>query len=169
MGDAVPSADTQAHRDWRQGPPAERRRDRRLSPSRRNDHKARLYSHGAVGSHWHTSSSLPAISSRPTTSGRCRGPPETVLSQPAAVVSAQPPHGRLSRRNASYRSNSSSALPRFSSWHACEMSSSQVDQHNVIYAGRQWQQPPRTGKAVPAHIERDFFAETCVTAFRPAA
>ena len=39
----------------------------------------------------------------------------------------------------------------------------------VIHAGRQWQAPPRTAKAVPVHIQRRFFPETRITAFRLAA
>ena len=39
----------------------------------------------------------------------------------------------------------------------------------LIHAGREWQVPPRTAKAVPAHIERRFFPETRVTGFRLAA
>jgi len=37
-----------------------------------------------------------------------------------------------------------------------------------IHAGQHWQKPARTAKAVPAHIERCFFPETRVTAFRLA-
>jgi hypothetical protein len=37
-----------------------------------------------------------------------------------------------------------------------------------IHAGQHWQKPARTAKAVPAHIERRFFPETRVTAFRLA-
>ncbi len=40
---------------------------------------------------------------------------------------------------------------------------------DVIHAGQQWSVPPRTAKTVPAHIERRFFPETRVTAFRLAA
>jgi len=39
----------------------------------------------------------------------------------------------------------------------------------LIHAGQQWSQPPRTAKTVPAHIERRFFPETRITAFRLAA
>jgi len=39
---------------------------------------------------------------------------------------------------------------------------------DLIYAGDQWQKPPRTAKTVPAHIERRFFPETRATAFRLA-
>jgi len=37
-----------------------------------------------------------------------------------------------------------------------------------IHAGQHWQKPERTAKAVPDHIERRFFPETRVTAFRLA-
>jgi len=37
-----------------------------------------------------------------------------------------------------------------------------------IHAGQQWQKPARTAKAVPDHVERRFFPETRVTAFRLA-
>jgi transposase InsO family protein len=40
---------------------------------------------------------------------------------------------------------------------------------DVIHAGREWSAPPRTAKTVPAHIERRFFPETRITAFRLAA
>ena len=40
---------------------------------------------------------------------------------------------------------------------------------DVIHAGHHWQRPARTGKAIPAHIERRFFCETRITAFRLAA
>jgi len=39
---------------------------------------------------------------------------------------------------------------------------------DLIHAGHQWSPPPRTAKAVPAHIERRFFPETRITAFRLA-
>ena len=39
----------------------------------------------------------------------------------------------------------------------------------LIHAGQQWSPPPRTAKTVPAHIERRFFPETRITAFRLAA
>jgi len=39
----------------------------------------------------------------------------------------------------------------------------------LIHAGHQWSPPPRTAKTVPAHIERRFFSETRITAFRLAA
>ena len=39
----------------------------------------------------------------------------------------------------------------------------------LIHAGQQWSPPPRTAKTVPAHIERRFFPETGITAFRLAA
>ena len=38
----------------------------------------------------------------------------------------------------------------------------------LIHAGQHWQRPARTAKAIPAHIERRFFPETRVTAFRLA-
>jgi transposase InsO family protein len=38
-----------------------------------------------------------------------------------------------------------------------------------IHAGQEWQRPPRTAKAVPAHVERRFFPEVRVTGFRLAA
>jgi len=38
----------------------------------------------------------------------------------------------------------------------------------LIHAGQQWSAPARTAKTVPAHIERRFFPETRVTAFRLA-
>jgi len=37
-----------------------------------------------------------------------------------------------------------------------------------IHTGRHWQKPARTAKAVSDHIERRFFPETRVTAFRLA-
>ena len=39
----------------------------------------------------------------------------------------------------------------------------------VIHAGQQWSVPPKTAKALPAHIERRFFPETRIKAFRLAA
>jgi transposase InsO family protein len=39
----------------------------------------------------------------------------------------------------------------------------------LIHAGQQWSPPPRTAKTVPAHVERRFFPETRITAFRLAA
>ncbi len=38
----------------------------------------------------------------------------------------------------------------------------------LIHFGQEWQPPPRTAKAIPARIERRFFPETRVTAFRLA-
>ncbi len=40
---------------------------------------------------------------------------------------------------------------------------------DLIHAGQQWSVPPKTAKTVPAHIERRFFPETRITAFRLAA
>ena len=40
---------------------------------------------------------------------------------------------------------------------------------DLVHAGHQWSVPPKTAKTVPAHIERRFFPETRVTAFRLAA
>ena len=39
----------------------------------------------------------------------------------------------------------------------------------LIHAGQQWSVPPKTAKTVPANIERRFFPETRITAFRLAA
>jgi len=39
----------------------------------------------------------------------------------------------------------------------------------LIHARQQWSVPPKTAKTVPAHIERRFFPETRITAFRLAA
>jgi putative transposase len=39
---------------------------------------------------------------------------------------------------------------------------------DLIHAGQKWSAPARTAKAVPDHIERRFFPETRVTAFRLA-
>ena len=39
----------------------------------------------------------------------------------------------------------------------------------LIHAGQHWSVPPKTAKTVPANIERRFFPETRVTAFRLAA
>ncbi len=39
---------------------------------------------------------------------------------------------------------------------------------DVIHAAREWSTPARTAKAVPAHIERRFFPETRITAYRLA-
>ncbi len=38
----------------------------------------------------------------------------------------------------------------------------------LIHAGQHWRKPPRTAKAIPARIQRQFFPETRVTAFRLA-
>jgi putative transposase len=40
---------------------------------------------------------------------------------------------------------------------------------DLIHAEQQWSVPPKTAKTVPAHIERRFFPEARVTAFRLAA
>ena len=40
---------------------------------------------------------------------------------------------------------------------------------DLIHAGQQWSVPPKTAKTVPGHIERRFFPETRITAFRLAA
>jgi len=40
---------------------------------------------------------------------------------------------------------------------------------DLIHVGQQWSVPPKTAKALPAHIERRFFPETRITAFRLAA
>ena len=39
----------------------------------------------------------------------------------------------------------------------------------LIHAGQQWSAPPKTAKTVPASIQRRFFPETRITAFRLAA
>jgi len=39
----------------------------------------------------------------------------------------------------------------------------------VIYRGEQWSRPPKTAKMLPVAIDRRVFAETRVTAYRPAA
>ena len=39
----------------------------------------------------------------------------------------------------------------------------------LIHAGQHWSVPPKTAKTVPANIERRFFPETRITAFRLAA
>jgi len=39
----------------------------------------------------------------------------------------------------------------------------------LIHAGQRWQRPARTAKAVPDRIERRFFPETRIPAFRLAA
>jgi len=40
---------------------------------------------------------------------------------------------------------------------------------DLVHAGQRWSVPPKTAKAVPAHIERRFFPDTPVTGFRLAA
>jgi transposase InsO family protein len=39
----------------------------------------------------------------------------------------------------------------------------------LIHAGHQWSVPPETAKTVPTNIERRFFPETRITAYRLAA
>ncbi len=39
---------------------------------------------------------------------------------------------------------------------------------DLVHTGQHWQKPARTAKAVPDHIERHFFPETRITAFRLA-
>jgi len=40
---------------------------------------------------------------------------------------------------------------------------------DLIHGGQRWSVPPKTAKTVPAHVERRFFPETRITAFRLAA